>query len=1202
MTKTWWMAALCTCVFVSQTARADECIGDAARQALAQCAGVKKQAVNGPASIHVGSVPPGPGKKPRREVVPPPADPPEKQDRDIRERRLRPRQRKLLVTEIANLERLLASTPDNSADRPSYMRRLADDYVELEAAALRDKIEDETRAQGARTKDPKRAAAAKKRAEKAARVVKTARKQAIAHYKNLASKYPQWCQFPNNPPADRACTDEVLYYLAYEHEQAGDLEAARRVYTDLVQGWKQSRYAPSAYLAFAELFFQEAQGDPAQWDVAAKFYEEVMKYPAPENRHFAYAAYKLAYVRWNQGAHDKAIQGFRDVIELGRTQPKLPGIAGLVKSARRDILPVYALAGKPEKAWEFFKPLSGDDAGSNTATTTMTEDLGQILLDTGHYPEALVLYRDLVKRAPRGPGACVYQARITEAVMATQGGTKAPIVAALEEQVARRREFENTKNDDDAKLRCDNETAALLAETAMAWHIEAVGTGGVRGTNDPKTLEASAKLYRLVVSEFTADEFARFKFPRIVKEDWPSIPRVHYFLADLLWFQGKYDECGPAFDAALTADPKGPHAGEAAFTAAACYQKVYLAKHAGGSDRQSAGPPKDLKPVELDDAQKAMIGAFDRYLCHVEQPKSGDALEQYVEIKFARARTYFEAHHWEEAAWAFRDVAFNHPKAEAAIYAAELELESLNVMKSRLNREACLDQMAADVPKLADSLCSGPSRDEACSGIFVVERDVEAAAIARTVEACDKKPGPACLDTYEKAGDRYLALWTKRGEAACVTHEPACAGYDVILYDAARAYQAARLVMKAINVRKMLINAEYGLEKTEPARKAVYEIGGSYQAIAVYDLAADWYERFATESPTMVQAPDALSDAVVLRLGLGEADKALDDARLFQERHGRKVPAKAAQIAFAIGAHHAEHGDWSAAERSLGDAMRIIDANATVDVRLQAHAVLGRALAAQGKKGEADREYGRVRESFADPSAVEKALAALGGTEEQRQRRLAKTLLALGESLYHEADAKRAAADALAMPEYTGPGTRDDIQRFINAKVKPWMDKKHAAIEAAEKEFVHILEIKPAPPPRWVIAAGAAVGRMWGDFVNDMLRAPYPKEWDQKGYVPGVDPPLLWQELRDAYLAAIQLASEPHKERAKRAYQKCLDYSVTYQYFDEDSRSCEEWLGKNYPGEYHVLDELRDSPSRVSSGLDESPAALRHDGSPLLTR
>jgi len=54
---------------------------------------------------------------------------------------------------------------------------------------------------------------------------------------------------------------------------------------------------------------------------------------------------------------------------------------------------------------------------------------------------------------------------------------------------------------------------------------------------------------------------------------------------------------------------------------------------------------------------------------------------------------------------------------------------------------------------------------------------------------------------------------------------------------------------------------------------------------------------------------------------------------------------------------------------------------------------------------------------------------------------------------------------------------------------------------------------------------------------------------------------------------------------------------VKYQYFDEDSRVCEEWLSKNFPADFHLIDEFRGAPTRANSGLTETPQALNIDGS-----
>jgi hypothetical protein len=63
-----------------------------------------------------------------------------------------------------------------------------------------------------------------------------------------------------------------------------------------------------------------------------------------------------------------------------------------------------------------------------------------------------------------------------------------------------------------------------------------------------------------------------------------------------------------------------------------------------------------------------------------------------------------------------------------------------------------------------------------------------------------------------------------------------------------------------------------------------------------------------------------------------------------------------------------------------------------------------------------------------------------------------------------------------------------------------------------------------------------------------------------------------------------------------------LGYSVKYQYFDEFSRTCEEWLAQNYKNEYHLVDEFRGSPNRVNSVLLEQGNPLRIGGEPMVTQ
>ena len=1186
------------------------CVGAPAKKNLSACpGGPSKFEIKRKRGAAFKSAPPPRQKKGAKDKKP--RNPSSKMaagQRDTRKTRLKARARALLITEIQGLERLFKRTPRRSPDRPQLIRRLAEGYVELESAALRDQTAAEIKAMDYKKKRPSLASKKRREASQAKKIVRAARKKAIAYYTLMKDKYPNYSKI-----------DEVLYYLAYEYEQAKNLKMARKVYYELIQKAPKSPYIPNAYLAFGELFFQEAQGDPSKWALAASAYKEVIKYPAPKNKVLGYARYKLAYVHWNTGDHAQALNEFKKVIKFGGQFPQISGARQLAKSARRDMIPVYAASGAPERAYGFFKPLSGDKGNSTTKTLNMLNELGYAYIDTGHYKEAIVLYKDLLNR-DKGKRNCHNQSQITVATQAIKSSDKVAIVKELDRQVGVRNEFIKGSSPSKEKLACSNKTAELLAETAMSWHLEAVGTGGVRGTNDPKTMKHAAYLYKKVGENFKSSDFAKFKFPRIVKSDWPTMYKIKYAMADLLYFQERWEECGPAFDSVVAENPRGENAAEAAYASVLCYQKMYDQAHKGESDRKGKGlgpkgatAKKDkkksqwekLKPKKMTDLQKGMVTAFNRYVCYIT-PSKGDAKakEQYVEVKYARARTYFEAQHWEEAALGFRDVALNHSDQEAGIFAANLYLEALNVLGSEADppRPSCFDDMAKDVPKFLDLYCKGSkfedNQDE-CELLTRIQFDILRLRAQKKVELADTQAEKGnyreALENYKKGGDDYLELWRKYCEGPLGKGEKPkqCERADEIVYNMARAYQAGRLLAKSIQARLILLNPKYGLEKSALAQKATYEIGGNYQAIAVYGRAADFFERYVDQTCKRLRkcgefADKALSDAVVLRLGLAQEDKAIEDANTFNRYFGRKKPDQVAQIAFAVAAHYAEKKDWKGAQKRLGAAMRQIDAKAKLDVRVQAHALLGRAYDRTNNRNAA-REYGKVVALWKNPKSAVAAIEEGPGDSASKQRRLGRALESVGEALFYFAEQKKKKVDAVAFPAYKGPGSKQAVLDHINKKVKGWIGKKRPLIDDATKEYKKIVDLQPVPPPRWVIAAGSRVGEMWGTFVKEFRAAPIP-DYMKKDY-----------ELRTVYYGALDDASEPQKRQARSAYEVCLGYSVKYQYWDQFSRSCEEWLAENYKAEFHLVDEFRGAPTAVNNPLREQPYPLRLGGEPLVT-
>src|SRR5690606_10233659 len=125
-----------------------------------------------------------------------------------------------------------------------------------------------------------------------------------------------------------------------------------------------------------------------------------------------------------------------------------------------------------------------------------------------------------------------------------------------------------------------------------------------------------------------------------------------------------------------------------------------------------------------------------------------EAEEQYVEVKYGRARIYFEPQHWEEAALGFRDIALNHSDKDAGIFAAQLYLEAMNVLGANAEppRPSCVADMSKDVAGYVADYCSGDefehneAQSELVTGIKV---DVPRLDVEKQVEVADGQAGKA---------------------------------------------------------------------------------------------------------------------------------------------------------------------------------------------------------------------------------------------------------------------------------------------------------------------------------------------------------------------------------------------------------------------------------------------------------------------------
>ena len=228
--------------------------------------------------------------------------------------------------------------------------------------------------------------------------------------------------------------------------------------------------------------------------------------------------------------------------------------------------------------------------------------------------------------------------------------------------------------------------------------------------------------------------------------------------------------------------------------------------------------------------------------------------------------------------------------------------------------------------------------------------------------------------------------------------------------------------------------------------------------------------------------------------------------------------------------------DQDQARTRLEAAMGDYDARGRLEDRMVAHAHLGRWYAAAGRQRDAAAQYEIVLSMWATLTPEAKEMRSEGLSESLRLRSIGRSLTALGEALFFEAEAYRHAnVDVLQRPPAGSAATSA-------AAMQSWIDARRAAIEDADKHYLAIVNIQPAPPPVWVIASASRVADMWDALAQDIRDSTTTASQTEADRV------ALW-----ALVAQCEA-------RARAAFTTCQTLAQTTQVESEHSRSCDAWL------------------------------------------
>jgi tetratricopeptide (TPR) repeat protein len=1140
------------------------CIPPSTEQAIGACpAGAKKEVAKEAGNAPVSRMKATQPKKARSQGATGPSLQIDMSTRLGREQ-TRARAESLLKKEIAILERLVKNTSADDPRRPEVLLRLAETQFEMQIAKTAKVRSFDDPIYEACTRDNDKELCKKARdGQKAAQAeLDKVREDSIRTYATLVRDHPTFKRM-----------DEVLFSLAFALQELNQFDKARSVYRRLIKDYPQSRYVPNAYLSFAEFYFND--GD---MESASKFYRKVLEFPPKRNSVYGYALYKIAWVEYNLERYRQSLQAFVDILEFARTNKYANDAQNLARQARKELVLPYSRYGSPGKALDFFRRYARNDAEAHE----MLENLAELYYDTGQWPEAITVYHKLMADHPRSDSLCAWQTKVTSAVVSSR--SKGEQIVELKRLVDIYRAFQKGTRPPDKVEECKVETATTMLWLGTSWHREAVGTDDAPGTRDKKTMSQAAVLYRTLLKEFP--DMEQMEFPNIDKRDWPTKYKISYFYAELLWKMEEWGQCGPAFDHVVELNPKGEYTSDAAYAAVLCYNNLYqqqyvpretettfVSKTDQKAQKAKAAASNKFRPKELTPLQEGMLEAFNRYVCYVDQA------DDLATIKYRRARIYYEANRFEEAAVLFRDIAFNHKDSELAEYAANLYLDCLNILGTQIAepRVACVQELSTSIDPMSASFCGTEQLTEEHPDLCGTLSTLQCQVRRKEAEIYQK------TEQFKKAAATYVRIFRRHEE---------CGEMDEVLYNAAINFEAAHLLGRAIQVRTVLIER---YPESPLSKKAVYLIGQNFQALAYYEQAAKYYEQFARKFPgedgTRCSAEDkesgicpnaieGLEQATFFRIGLGDDKAAMEDAELFARNYRRKLPRQTSQVMFSIGSIYERQKRWFEVISHYRDYLSKFSRVGMPHQVIQANTAIGRAFWELNKKADA-RKYFQTAVRQWTSGAPRKIAGLKGESKDNKVSYLRKALDSAAESQFYLAEYEYGDFQKVQFPQYRGGKSMAKVKKWSNTAFKKWVTRKQAALRAAESDYAKVaritakaggVEMKSAP---WQIAAAARTGEMYRSFVDEFRDAPIPREIEK-------DP-----ELFDIYVGALDDVSEPLQRQAIDKFEFCLKTATQVRWFNEWSRSCEQELNGLNPRKYPVAAELRGEPNYVKATVGD---------------
>ena len=428
---------------------------------------------------------------------------------------------------------------------------------------------------------------------------------------------------------------------------------------------------------------------------ARRAFERIHAQGPRRNPVWGYAAFRLGWIAARLGDHAVALARLEEAARFAADHPEAPAAKELGSAARLVLVSAQARAVSQAGAAERFARAVGPTGGS--IAIDMERSLGSELMALGKLDGAARVWSSLADRL--GDEGCLEDAQTVATEL--RKGDQDAAARALDGLLER---YHALPPQSTRKAECGAVTAHWLTELGQSWYREALGVDGKSGTRDRHTMYLASQVYLALLTGFTQDALGRWGI-------CTSFVDLSYARADLLFAQAAWDACGPAYDIALAADPRGQRGEDAAFSSVVCRQQAWTER--GRALRGMGAMQRMEEQIAHTEDWRMLLRASHRYLCvaaasHHDSPA-------YADNAYARAQTFFDGGALWEAAIAFRLLAFDEPSSPAGAVAARRYAE---VMEPLAEDDACRHELTLDLERLSTRYCNPQAPgSEACTGL-----------------------------------------------------------------------------------------------------------------------------------------------------------------------------------------------------------------------------------------------------------------------------------------------------------------------------------------------------------------------------------------------------------------------------------------------------------------------------------------------------